>query len=333
MMLILALLAFPWPVEGTGDLHAIELIPFGEGIAATGHAGSRLLVLDGELRPALDLTAEELGVDWFRSIAADPAEGDLWVLAEDAGPFLFGFDRETLEDTGGYRAVQISNPVVDGSGRLWFSSDGNLYRDFVDIGLPVCTNGLAVSADGEQLAWVDGEDRVWSAKVSDFEPEVVEERRSMAPFYLPTSPVLVVPLLEGGFAMHMPDGTALEIEEGMQPSWCPVPEGVVYCISRDDGHNITESDIYLAAITGEVLRLTETPEALETNPSVYDEGLVAVDAANGCLVVVPDDCLPRASGYRAPAPAHAGSFAQELSLLLDALLSPRNPGSPCRPVL
>jgi len=297
MMLILALLSFPWPVEGTGDFHAIELLPFGEGIAATGHAGSRLLVLDGELRPALDLTAEELGVDWFRYIAANPVEGDLWVLAEDEGPFLLRFDRETLEDTGGYRAEQMSNPVVDGSGRLWFSSGGSLYRDFADLRLPVCTSQLAVSSDGERLAWVDGEDRVWRAAVADFEPELLEERRSMAPFYLPTSPVLVVPLLEGGFAMHMPDGTVLEIEEGMQPSWCPEPEGVVYCVSRDDGHSITESDLYLAAITGEVLRLTETPEALETNPSVYDEGIVAVDAANGYLIVVPDDCLLEPSGY------------------------------------
>lgn len=297
MVLLLALIAFPLPVVDTGGFHAIELIPFGEGVAATGHAGSRLLVLDGDLQPVLDMTAEELGVDWFRYIAANPVEGDLWVLAEDAGPFLLRFDRETLENTGGYRAEQMSNPVVDGSGRLWFSSGGGLYRDFADLGLPVCTSQLAASSDGEQLAWVDGEDRVWRAAVADFEPELLEERRSMAPFYLPTSPVLVVLLLEGGFAMHMPDGTVMEIEEGMQPSWCPMPEGVVYCVSRDDGHSITESDLYLATVSGEVLSLTETPEALETNPSVYDEGIVAVDAANGYLVVVPDDCLLEPSGY------------------------------------
>ena len=291
MVLLIALIAFPLPVEGTGDFHAIELIPFGEGVAATGQAGSRLLVLDGNLRPVLDLTAEELQVDWFRSVAADPLQGDLWVLAEDSGPYLFRFDRETSQENDGYRAEQMSNPAVDGSGRVWFSSDGGLFRDFVDVGLPVCTNGLAVSAEGDLVAWVDGEDRVWRTGVGGFEPELVEERRSIVPFYLPTSPVLVVPLMEGGFVMHMPDGAVMEIEEGMQPSWCPVPEGAVYCVSQDDGHHITESDLYLATITGEVLRLTETPEALETNPSVYDEGIVAVDAANGYLVVVPDDCL------------------------------------------
>lgn len=292
MLLLLILTAFPLPVEGTGGLHAIELIPFGEGVAATGGAGSRLLVLGSRLEPRIDITHEDLGVDWFRAIAANPMFGDLWVLVEDMGPYLFRFDRETLMDVDGYRFDDVSNPVVDGSGRLWYSSGGRLYRDFTDLGLAVETGWLAVSADGGTVAWVDGEDRVWSSRISSgLEPELVEERRSISPFYLPTNPVLVVPLLSGGFSMHLPDGSVIEVEDGLQPSWCPVPEGVVYCVSEDDGHRITASDLYLATLEGEILRLTDTPECLETSPSVFDEGVVAVDAANGYLVVLPDDCL------------------------------------------
>lgn len=291
MILLLALVAFPLPVTGTGDFHAIQLIPFEEGAAALGRGGSSVLVLDGDLQPVLDLSVDELEVDWFRSIAADPSQGDLWVLAEDAGPFLFRFDRKALDDIDGFRFEDVSNPVVDGAGRLWFSSGGSLYRDFTDLRLPVSTSRLAVSADGGRVAWVDGEDRSWRADVPEFEPELVEERRSLTPFYLPSAPILVVPLLSGGFTMHLPDGTITEIEEGMQPSWCPAPEGVVYCLSRDDGHRITESDLYVAGVDGEVFQITDTPECLETNPVVYDEGIIATDAGNGYLVVLPDDCL------------------------------------------
>jgi len=293
-MLLLTLIAFPLPVEGTEGFHAIELVPFGEGVAATGEAGSRLLVLGGGLEPLLDITAGDLGIDWFRSIAADPLLGDLWVLAEDTGPFLFRFDRGTLTDADGFRFDDISNPVVDGSGRLWYSSGGRLFRDLADLGIVLDAGWLAVSADGETVAWVDGEDRVWRTRVSsDLEPEMVEERRSITPFYLPTSPVLVVPLLGGGFSMHLPEGSVIEVEEGLQPSWCPYPEGVVYCVSEDDGHRIIGSDLYLATLQGEIVRLTDTPDCLETNPSVFDEGIIAVDASNGYLVVVPDDCLFR----------------------------------------
>ena len=291
MILLLALVAFPLPVTGTGEFHAIQIIPFGEGVAAVGRGGSRMLVLNGDLQPVMDLTADELAVDWFRCVAADPSQGDLWVLAEDAGPFLFRFDRETLSDIDGFRFDDVSNPVVDGAGRLWFSSGGSLYRDFSDLGLPVSTSRLAVSAEGGSVAWVDGQDRTWRADVSEFEPELVEEDRSLTPFYLPDSPILVVPRLGGGFTMHLSDGTIAEIEEGIQPSWCPAPEGVVYCLSRDDGHRITESDLYAASTDGQVFRITDTPECLETNPSAFDEGIIAVDAANGYLVVVPDDCL------------------------------------------
>ncbi len=297
MIFLLVLIGFPWPVEGTEDFYATEIIPFGEGVVAIGQAGSRLLVLDRDLQSVLDLTSEELQIDWFRAIAADPLQGDLWVLAENSGPFLFRFDRETLHDIDGYRIDDISNPVVDGVGRLWYSSEGALFRDFNDLYLPVSTTQLAVSADGGRVAWVDGEDRVWSAQVSNFEPELVEEKRSMAPFYLPTTPILVVPLVSGGFTMHLPDGSVTEIEAGLQPFWCPVPEGVVYCISKDDGHQITESDLYVATPDGQIFRITETPESLEINPSVYDEGVIAVDDYNGYMVVVPDDCLFDLSNY------------------------------------
>jgi len=54
MIFLLVLIGFPWPVEGTEDFYASEIIPFGEGVVAIGQAGSRLLVLDRDLQSVLD---------------------------------------------------------------------------------------------------------------------------------------------------------------------------------------------------------------------------------------------------------------------------------------
>jgi hypothetical protein len=65
---------------------------------------------------------------------------------------------------------------------------------------------------------------------------------------------------------------------GTDIGWLPDSTGIVYTHSRDDGHNITASDIYFArADGGLVVNLTNTPDTHESHPDMGRDLLYVVD--------------------------------------------------------
>jgi Tol biopolymer transport system component len=69
------------------------------------------------------------------------------------------------------------------------------------------------------------------------------------------------------------DGSVVDLGRGYRPQWSPDGEWIVYQVTEDDGYEITASDLYAGRIDGSAtVRLTDTSEALEMNPSWSPDG-------------------------------------------------------------
>jgi len=76
------------------------------------------------------------------------------------------------------------------------------------------------------------------------------------------------------------------IGEGINASWLPNSAAIIYHITKDDGQQITQSDIYLYDLNStKIFQLTDTEDILEEYPSVSKDGkqLLFTDIDTGIL--------------------------------------------------
>jgi Tol biopolymer transport system component len=81
-------------------------------------------------------------------------------------------------------------------------------------------------------------------------------------------------ILGGPLCVMRSDGTGLvELGEGEAPSFSPDGTFIAYMVTRDDGHTITDSDIYVSAVDGTgKINLTQTEGRSEMHPSWSPRG-------------------------------------------------------------
>lgn len=80
-------------------------------------------------------------------------------------------------------------------------------------------------------------------------------------------------VLGGDLYVGSSDGSSIvSLGPGNRPSFSPDGQWVVFMRTRDDGHRFTASDLYVGRVSGEVRQLTDTPDALEMNPSWSPRG-------------------------------------------------------------
>jgi len=73
--------------------------------------------------------------------------------------------------------------------------------------------------------------------------------------------------------LNIDSGRRISLGEGYRPSWSPDGKWLCYMITRDDGHQFLASDIYAASADGgQKVRLTDTEDLLEMNPSWSPDG-------------------------------------------------------------
>lgn len=94
------------------------------------------------------------------------------------------------------------------------------------------------------------------------------------------------------FVIDLDDETTepVDIGRGNRPQWSPEGEWIVYMRTDDDGERFTSSDLVAVRIDGRAeLRLTDTPDRLEMNPSWSPDGtrLAYDDLADGIVYLLP----------------------------------------------
>lgn len=65
----------------------------------------------------------------------------------------------------------------------------------------------------------------------------------------------------------------MSLGRGTRPRWSPDSAWLVFAVTRDDGYQITSSDLYIVSANGgERIALTATEEELEMNPDWSPRG-------------------------------------------------------------
>ncbi|MDW7678990.1 MAG: hypothetical protein SCK70_00370 [bacterium] len=75
------------------------------------------------------------------------------------------------------------------------------------------------------------------------------------------------------YVLDLETNELTDLGEGNHPEWAPDSKRLVYMIVRDDGHDITESDIYAINIDGSgKTNLTQNREQIQMHPSWSPDG-------------------------------------------------------------
>jgi hypothetical protein len=82
------------------------------------------------------------------------------------------------------------------------------------------------------------------------------------------------------------------VGSGEQPVWSRELEGLFYCVSTDDGHQLTGADLWFVVPGNQPVRITDTPDVFEIRPECSGNLLWYQDAATGNTGTLRFDDLP-----------------------------------------
>ena len=113
-----------------------------------------------------------------------------------------------------------------------------------------------VRLDREDVRLTAGEDRFFEA--------VASPRGEL---------VAAVGLTTGIHVLEVESGLTVYAAEGTHPSWTPDGRWLLFERTQDDGHRLTGGELWaVSAETGDAVRLTYTPDAIEQHPAVSPDG-------------------------------------------------------------
>ncbi|MFH1436094.1 MAG: hypothetical protein ABIJ56_10295 [Pseudomonadota bacterium] len=98
--------------------------------------------------------------------------------------------------------------------------------------------------------------------------------------------VLFTGLSTGVHVVRVVDGREMLRDEGTSPSWSPDSRTIAYEKTVDDGHEILESDIYMASVDGTLtVNLTATANRIERKPVFSPDGKKISFELNGMTYI------------------------------------------------
>jgi len=172
------------------------------------------------------------------------------------------------------------------TGAPWFSSDGDLWYTFDGF---LCKNGVStgvevpafyISVENGVAAFTDRSDCLHIVSLISGEEQIVQGLRYFSPVVLAGGDV-VVSSLAGEIVFVPAGGEPVVVASGEQPCWSYRLGGLFFCVSADDGHNITAADLWFVKPGEESVQVTFTEDILETKPACSGDLVWFVDAATG----------------------------------------------------
>ena len=259
MLLLVHLITIPSLVSSGG--FAAYLTPGGESISIIDTGGESVFVVDAE-------PGERLSYMVFRDLKLVFLSSSRGLLQTD----VLSGETEVLS------SQRTGSPWLSSDGSLWYTFSGSLYGD----GLVVNENVPAfhVSVENGTAAYTDRNDVLHILNIDTGTERMVEGYRFYAPIVLESGDV-IAPTLSGAIVFLPVDGSLMLLGSGEQPCWSDQLNGLFYCVSEDDGHQITAADIWFVRPGEEPVTVTSTPDILETRPSCSGEMLWFVDEGNG----------------------------------------------------
>ena len=267
--------------------HCVHVLQLGGLILAIG-GGCHDLSGDGLSAP-LSLDGAALLVD--ASDYTDPAWSPGGSLVSFAGPGYRGL--YTVETDGGAIRTLGSEHAVSGFRHRWLddpprvicpargrrpaievATDSDAMREVAPSELepPRATlqeEDVFVRIDHEDVRLTAGEDRFFEAIASPSGDKVA-----------------AVGLTTGIHLLEVDSGLTVYSAAGTHPSWTPDGRWLLFERTEDDGHQLTGGELWaVAAETGNAVRLTYTPDAIEQHPAVSPDGMRVAFVRDGAIWV------------------------------------------------
>jgi dipeptidyl aminopeptidase/acylaminoacyl peptidase len=174
-----------------------------------------------------------------------------------------GLDGAVRASSEPSQELSIPRPLASGAA---FSSDGKAAAMPAGAGArELATDECAVfSRDGRIVLSRAGKERILSGgNDTYFLPLLSPDRRW----------VVCESLGSGLHLMNLESGRHIPLGRGNDAAWAPDSSCLVYDISEDDGERITAADLYIFDLKAEKqIRLTDTPDRIERNPSWSPKG-------------------------------------------------------------
>lgn len=172
-------------------------------------------------------------------------------------------------------AERTGAPWFSSDGDLWYTFDGFLYKNGISTGVEV--PAFYVSVENGAAAFTDRSDRLHIVSLTGGEERIVQGLRYFSPVVL-TSGDVVVSSLTGDIVFVTSGGVPVTVASGEQPCWSYLRGGLFFCVSEDDGHNLTAADLWFVKPGEEPVQVTSTEDVMETKPACSGDLVWFVDA-------------------------------------------------------
>jgi hypothetical protein len=256
---LLFLIGYPALVASGG--YAVFLAESGEGISVLGSSGETVYTVSAE-------PGERLSYPAFRDLKLVFISSSTGLVMHD---ILTGETAVLCEEHTGA-------PWISSTGDLWYSKEGILYKNGASSGISI--PAFSVSVEGNYAAFTDRNDNIHILNLETGQDRTVQGYRFYSPVILAGGAV-VAPTLTGEIIYLPADGSINVLGNGAQPYWSSELGGFFFCVSEDDGSNITASDIWFVRPGSAPLRVTLTEGIFETRPCCSAGVLWFIDARTG----------------------------------------------------
>lgn len=266
--------------------------PDGALIAFTeaGYQGLWIMQGDGTgARQLSDETAAGFGLEWSpdsKALVSRVAKFEKRIRYNAVK--LFDLEKNEARRLTEYRTLMPGLPHwADAGQKIYMFNHQNL--EIFDTGIKAVT--LTKTAANPQIQFLK-EDKVAIGDISTGAYKVLEPPPGQACLNLTPSPQktkIAFEILGGSMYVMNIDGTGLvDLGAGHRPQWSPDGEYLVYMATKDDGHQILDSELHVIRWDGrEKNQLTFTNDKLEMNPSWSSDGKkIAFDVMNDGAIYV-----------------------------------------------
>lgn len=212
-----------------------------------------------------DFIAPRWSPDGLQLLFSKPGYNGLYTRGINGGPINQVTDREGV----GFKAKWNAN------GEIETHANSGEAQSFKPDGTPV--DAIAYEKDTSLVGAFTKDDTVYYRGAPGEQPRPITDGddRYYGGVVSPDGKYIAYNGLNTGLYVQPLDGSgpAISLGEGYSPAWMPDGSGLVYNISRDDGHNIIASDLYLTSPDGStVSNLTSSDGTAELNPLPSPDG-------------------------------------------------------------